>query len=107
MTEHKQLYPIIVIKARDWAIYNDAYRINEKESWDVTNGWMVGWLIKEQEDSLIIAFEVFESRHSSSLNNWILTKIVEGYEPLGPVIAGHQGYMLVSMIKYEEEQNDI
>ena len=60
MTEHKQLYPIIVIKARDWSIYSDTYRINEKESWDVMNGWMVGWLIKEQEDSLIIAFEVFE-----------------------------------------------
>lgn len=59
-TKHKQLYPIIVIKARDWSIYSDTYRINKGEDWDVTNGWMVGWLIREQGDSFVIAFEIFE-----------------------------------------------
>lgn len=60
MAKQKQPYPLIIIKARDWAIWSDLYRIDEKENWDVEVGWMVGWLIKEQKDSIVLAFEVFE-----------------------------------------------
>ena len=56
-------YPLVIIRARDWAVYDSTYVINpDDEDWSVTDGWMVGFLIKEQKDSVVIAFEVFPGR---------------------------------------------
>jgi len=56
--EYKPNYPVIIICARDWNIYQGVYDTEEK--FTVAKGWIAGWLLKENEDCLIVTTEDFE-----------------------------------------------
>lgn len=53
----KLKYPIIVLLARDWNLYKDQYPVDEK--FEVSVGWISGFLVKETDDTYVISAEYF------------------------------------------------
>ena len=50
-------FPLILIQARDWNLYKEQHTLNEK--FEVSEGWLIGFLIEEKKDSYIVAAEYF------------------------------------------------
>ena len=57
-------YPLIILYTRDWNLYNALYNI--KDSFKVSEGWISGFLIKENKDSYIVAAEIFPELEEES-----------------------------------------
>ena len=55
-------YPIIIIKAVDWTIYEDYCSVmNTVTDSQTTKGWICGFLIGSSEKNIIIGWEIFEN----------------------------------------------
>lgn len=53
----KPNFPIIIMLARDWNLYEKQHSLNEK--FELSKGWLAGFLIEEKEDAYIVAAEYF------------------------------------------------
>ena len=58
MPKYKPNFPLIVLYARDWSMYEEIHKCTD--SFTIARGWIAGWLIQETKDSYIIAFENFD-----------------------------------------------
>lgn len=50
-------YPIIILCARDWNLFKDLEGISE--DFDIAEGWISGFLIRETDDCYVVAAEIF------------------------------------------------
>ena len=50
-------FPLVRIKARDWALTEGQYRVDGV--WAPVTGYISGWLIAETEDSIAIGQQLF------------------------------------------------
>jgi len=51
-------FPIIILYAEDWNLYTELEDL--KERFEVSHGWIAGFLIREKDDCFIIAAEYFD-----------------------------------------------
>lgn len=50
-------YPLILIYATDWNLYRDICK--ENYDFKIAKCWIAGWLISEDQEQLVVAFESF------------------------------------------------
>jgi len=54
----KPTYPLVIVCARDWQLYSDQRTIDE--NFDTAIGWVVGFLISEDDKKMVIASNYFQ-----------------------------------------------
>ena len=55
-------FPIIILYADDWNLHPEVEDVTSH--FDISHGWIAGFLIEEKEDSYIIAAEYFDTEGS-------------------------------------------
>ena len=65
-------YPVVAVLATDWSFYGSERNISEAEDLTLIDGWTVGLLIHETDQTLVIAHQFFKGertvRHTSVIN---------------------------------------
>jgi hypothetical protein len=59
-------FPLVRIRARDWALSENQYRVDGK--WDPIVGYISGWLIGETDDAVTVSQQLFY--HEGSEAHW-------------------------------------
>ena len=54
----KPKFPLILVCARDWNLYRGEH--DENFDFNIAQGWIAGFLIRENKDSLVISAQHFD-----------------------------------------------